>query len=286
MIIVTGATGQLGRQVVQQLLEKVPAAQVAVVVRDASKAADFAARGVSVRVADYNQPATVDAALEGAEKVLLISGTEIGKRVAQHTVVVEAAKKRGVKLLAYTSIPHADTTPLKLAAEHRETEQVIRASGVPFTFLRNGWYTENYTGRLPPALAQGAIFGATKGATIGVAARADYAAAAITVLTGSGHENRAYELTGDGNFTLPAYAAEISRLTGKTVVHTEVSPEALEQALVAAGLPAPFAAIMADCDVGISQGALTDPSGDLTRLIARPVTPWRETLAAAIKALH
>ncbi len=209
--------------------------------------------------------------------------------MAQHQAVIDAAKKNGAKLLAYTSMLHAETTKMKLAAEHQATEKAIRASGVPFTFLRNGWYTENYTARLAPVLAEGVLYSATKGAAVGAAARADYAAAAVAVLTGSGHENRVYELAGVPGFTLAEYAAELSRLTGKSVAYTELSAAALEEKLVPAvaahGAPAAFAAVMADCDVGISRGELADSSGDLARLIGRPVTPWRETLAAAVRAL-
>ena len=163
MIVVTGATGHLGQHVIRQLLEKVPSASIAAVVRKADKAADLAARGVDVRVADYGQPAALEKALAGADKVLLISGSEVGHRVAQHQAVLDAAKKAGVKHLVYTSILHAESTTMKLAAEHQVTEKSIRSSGLPFTFLRNGWYTENYTEHLAAALAQNAIFGATKG---------------------------------------------------------------------------------------------------------------------------
>ncbi len=157
MIVVTGATGELGRHVVEQLLEKVPASRIAVAVRNLEKAADFAARGVEVREADYNRPETLREAFKGAEKVLLISGSEVGSRVAQHSAVVDAAKEAGVGLIAYTSAPHADTTPMLLAAEHKATEEYILASGLPYTFLRNGWYNENYLQSVALGVEHGAI---------------------------------------------------------------------------------------------------------------------------------
>jgi NAD(P)H dehydrogenase (quinone) len=285
MIIVTGATGHLGQHVVRQLLEKVSASQIAIAVRSASKAAQFAAQGVAVRVADYSQPATVEAALAGADKVLLISSSEVGQRAAQHQAVLDAAKKVGAKQLVYTSILHAETTHMKLAAEHQYTEQAIRASGVPYTFLRNGWYTENYTERLAPVLAHGALFGATKNLPFGMAARADYAGAAVAVLTSPGHENKAYELTNAASITLTEYAAEVSRQSGKKIVYTDLPPDAFEHALIGAGLPAPFAAVLVDCDLGIARGELADSSGDLLRLIGRPITPLAESVAAGLRAL-
>ena len=285
MIVVTGATGHLGQHVIRLLLEKVSAAEVAAVVRNPEKAAGIAAKGVQVRKADYGSPATLETALQGADKVLLISGSEVGQRAAQHQAVIDAAKKAGVKHLVYTSVLHAETTQMKLAAEHQYTEKAIRALGIPYTFLRDGWYVENYTDHLAAALAQGAVFGATNGGRIGAATRADFAAAAVAVLTGSGHENKAYELAGSSSFTLAEYAAEISRQSGKNVVHTNMPVEAFEQALVGAGLPPGVAAVLADCDVAIARGELIDSSGDLERLIARPATPWAGEISAALARL-
>ncbi len=159
MIVVTGATGQLGRLVIDALLKRVPAEHIVAAVRNVEKAQPLAELGVHVRQANYDDPDSWQAALQGAEKVLLISSSEIGQRVNQHRAVIEAAKRQGVALLAYTSLLHADSSPLGLAQEHRETEALIHASGVPYVLLRNGWYTENYTqellGRSPrvPCLA-------------------------------------------------------------------------------------------------------------------------------------
>jgi NAD(P)H dehydrogenase (quinone) len=282
MIVVTGATGKLGGHVVEQLLQRVPAAQVAVAVRSPAKAAALAARGVEVRRADYARPETLGPALSGAEKVLLVSGSEVGQRLPQHRAVVEAAKRAGVRLLAYTSILRADTSRLALAAEHKATEELIRAAGLPFVFLRNSWYLENYTEHLAPALQGGAIVGSAGAGRVGAAARADYAAAAVAVLTGPGHEGQVYELAGDVPFTLAELAAEVSRRSGRPVAYRDLPPEQHLAALTGAGLPEPYARILVDADQGIARGELADSSGDLRRLIGRPTTTLSAAVAAAL----
>ncbi|EAU68794.1 SDR family oxidoreductase [Stigmatella aurantiaca] len=283
MILVTGATGKLGRLVVEGLLKKLPAQQIALAVRNPEKAADFAARGIQVRRADYSKPDTLESAFAGAEKVLLISSNEVGQRLAQHRAAVAAAKKAGVRLLAYTSILHADTSGLALAAEHKGTEQLIRDSGIPFVFLRNGWYTENYTENLAPALAHGAIVGSSGEGRIAVATRADYAAAAVAVLTGTGHENKVYELGGDTALTLTDLAAEVSRQSGKTIVYKNLPPDQYQGVLTQAGVPGPFAEVLVDSDLGAARGELNDSSGDLRRLIGRPTTPLANAVSAALQ---
>lgn len=283
MIVVTGATGKLGRLVVEGLLKKVPAKQVVAAVRSPEKAADLAALGVQVRRADYSRPETLEAALAGAEKVLLVSSNEVGQRAAQHQAVVEAAKKAGVRQLVYTSILRADTSRMALAAEHKATEEAIRASGVSFTFLRNGWYVENYTEHLAPALAHGALVGSAGEGRIAAATREDYAAAAVAVLTGTGHENQVYELAGDAPFTLAELAAELTRQSGKNVVYQDLPPEQYKGILTGAGVPAAFAGVLADSDVGITRGELNDTSGTLRRLIGRGTTPVATALSAALK---
>lgn len=286
MIAVTAATGHLGRLVLEQLLQKVPAAQVIAAVRSPEKATDLAGRGVEVRRADYDQPGTLEHAFRGVERLLFISGSEAGKRGPQHRAVVDAARKAGVKLVAYTSVLHADTTPLALAAEHKETEAALRASGLPVVLLRHSWYTENYTERLGPVLQRGVVLGAAGEGRIAAAARADYAAAAVAVLTTSGHEGKVYELAGDAPFTLGELAAELSRQAGKPVVYRDLPAEAFAAALEGAGLPPPVAAIYADVDAGIARGALDDRSGTLRRLMGRPTTPLAESLAAGLRAMR
>ncbi|MFE4668314.1 SDR family oxidoreductase [Streptomyces sp. NPDC056716] len=279
-IVVTGATGHLGRHVVAQLLERVPAGQLTAVVRDEAKAADLAARGVRIAVADYNAPRTFDTLFAPGDKVLLISSSEFDKdRVAQHKVVVDAARAAGVALLAYTSAPASLTAAL--ADDHRATERLIVDSGVPYVFLRNGWYHENYTENLAPVLAHNTVVAATGDGRIASAARADYAAAAVAVLTGEGHENAAYELFGDSAWSMAEYAAELSRRTGREIGFTHVSAEALTGILTGAGLPAPLAAILAGVDVSIEKGELAGGVDDLSRLAGRPTTPLSDAIAAA-----
>lgn len=283
MIVVTGATGQLGRLVIQNLLRTLPAGQIVALARDPAKAADVAALGVQVRRADYTQPATLDAALAGAQKLLLISSNEVGQRVAQHRTVIDAAVRAGVALVAYTSLLHADTSPLGLALEHKETEAMLKASGLPFVLLRNGWYSENYAASVPAALAHGAVIGSAGEGRIASAARADYAAAAAAVLTQAGQAGRVYELAGDTAYTLAEFAAEIARQAGKPVVYTNLPEADYQSALVGFGLPQPLAAMLADSDTGASKGGLFDADRQLSALIGRATTPLSDTVAVALK---
>ncbi|MFJ6982463.1 MULTISPECIES: SDR family oxidoreductase [unclassified Streptomyces] len=281
-IVVTGATGHLGRLVVEKLRETVPAEQITAVVRDEAKAADLAARGVRLAVADYNAPATFDGVLAAGDKVLLISGNEFDKgRPAQHQVVIDAAKAAGVALLAYTSAPGALTAAL--ADDHRATEKALLASGLPWALLRNGWYHENYTENLAPVLEHDAVLAAAGDGRVSSASRADYAAAAAAVLTGEGHENATYELGGDEAWSFAEYAAELSRQTGRTIAYNAVSVEALAGILAGAGVPGPLAAILAGVDASIEKGELVVSSGDLSRLTGRPTTPLSEAIAVALK---
>ncbi|MFN7725198.1 MAG: SDR family oxidoreductase [Rubrivivax sp.] len=282
MIVVTGATGQLGRLVITALLKTVPAAQIVAAVRRPEAAADLAALGVQVRAADYNRPETLDAAFQGAQKVLLISSSEVGQRLPQHRQVIEAAQRAGVALLAYTSLLHADRSPLGLAAEHVATEALLKASGLPHVLLRNGWYTENYLASVGAAVQHGALIGSAGAGRIASAARADLADAAAAVLTLPDQAGRVYELAADQSYTLAEFAAEISRLSGKTVPYVDLPQAEYAAALEGAGLPGPFAALLADSDVGASQGALFDDQGQLSRLIGRATTPWTVMLKAAL----
>jgi NAD(P)H dehydrogenase (quinone) len=284
MIVVTGATGQLGRLVIQALLKTQPASEIVAAVRSPEKAADLAALGVQVRRADYNEPATLDAAFEGADKLLLISSSEIGRRAVQHRAAIEAAKRSGVELIGYTSVLHADTTPLGLAAEHRETEAALRASAVPFVLLRNGWYTENYTRSLAPALEHGAILGSAGNGKIASAARADYAEAAAIVMTRDGQAGRVYELASDTAYTLADLAAEVTRQSGKKVEYRNLSEPEYKEALIEVGLPEAVAELLSDSDTGASKGALFDDGHQLSQLLGRSTTPLAAVVAAALAA--
>lgn len=276
---ITGATGQLGRLVVEKLKQKVAADTIVALVRNPEKAADL---GVEARVFDYTQPEALVASLKGIDKLLLISGNEIGQRLPQHKAVVEAAKQAGVKLITYTSILHADSSPLGLAGEHLATEAVIKESGLTYTILRNGWYTENYTGSAKGAVGAGAFIGNAGDGKIASAARVDYAEAAAVVLAGEGHENKTYELSGDEAYTLTELAAEISSQTGKNIPYNNLTEAQYADILKSFGLPAGLAEMLADSDTGASKGGLFDDAHVLSKLIGRPTTPLAKVLADAL----
>lgn len=279
-IAITGATGQLGRLVVQNL-RAARAADALALVRTPARASEL---GIAAREADYERPDTLDRALEGVDTLLLISGNQVGRRLVQHQNVIDAAKRAGVKRIVYTSVLRADSSPLDLAPEHAQTEAGLRSSGLSFTILRNGWYTENYTASIPGALAGGAVLGSAGAGRISSAARADYAAAAAVVLTGSGHEGRTYELAGDESWTLTDLAAELSRQSGRQIVYRNLPEEDYAAALASFGLPAAAARAYAGYDVAASQGALFDDGHQLSKLIGRPTTPMSVSVAEALGA--
>jgi NAD(P)H dehydrogenase (quinone) len=274
-IAITGSTGQLGRLAIAALKRRgvTPVA----LARDPSKGADL---GVEVRAFDYGTPDA--AALKGVKTLVLISSSSLEDRVGDHKRAVEAARAAGVEHLVYTSILKGDASPMALAADHKATEAAIRASGLPFTFLRNGWYTENYTGALGGAIAAGAMIGSAGEGRVSGAARADYAEAIAAVVTSTGHEGQAYDLAGDQAFTLAEMAAEVSRQTGKTIPYNSLPEDSYAGILQSFGLPEGFARVLADSDVQASKGALLDTSGTLSRLIGRPTTPMAEVVRAAL----
>ncbi|MBC7300166.1 MAG: SDR family oxidoreductase [Nocardia sp.] len=270
-VAVTAASGKLGRLVVQALLDA--GQRPVAIVRDPEKVADLAARGADVRRASYDDPAALDAALVGVDRVLLISGNEFGQRVAQHTNVIRAAERAGVELLAYTSIPRAEGNPMVLAAEHRGTEEVLATASVPTVLLRNSWYWENYGGAAAGAAQQGVLHGAMADGRVSGAAQADYAEAAARVLTSSGHEGRVYELGGDDALTGADLAAAVGEATGSTVRYQNLSQDDYAAALRGAGLDEQTAAVLADADARIGDGWLEVTTGDLSKLLGRPATP-------------
>lgn len=282
MIVVTGASGQLGRLVIASLLKRVPANQIVAAVRSPEKVADLAALGVIVKQADYSQPDALEQAFAGAEKVLLISSSEVGQRLAQHRNVIDAAKRAGVSLLAYTSLLHAERSPLALADEHKATEAYLASSGVPFVLLRNGWYSENYLASVPAALAHDAFIGCAGDGRIASAARADYAEAAAVVLTRPEQAGKVYELAGDEAYTLSELASELSRQAGKPVPYVNLPEAEFKGALLGAGLPEPLADLLANSDSGASQGGLFDDSHTLSALIGRPTTSLSTLITAAL----
>lgn len=278
MIAITGATGQLGQLVIEQLLNTVPASQLVAIVRNPARAEALSQQGVTVRQADYTDQAALTRALAGVDKLLLISSSEVGQRAPQHQNVINAAKTAGVKFIAYTSLLHADTSPLGLHVEHVATEQALADAGIPYALLRNGWYTENYLASAPPALEHGVFIGAAGEGKIASATRADYAAAAARVISGEGHDGKVYELAGDHAWTLGELAAELSRQSGKNVVYQNLSEADFAAALKSVGLPAGLADMLADSDVGASKGGLFDDSRTLSTLLGRPTTPLAESV--------
>lgn len=283
--LVTGTSGHLGRLAVIELVKKVPAGNVVALVRRPEAAASLEALGIEVRIGDYNDPASLEKAFQGIDRLLLISSSEVGQRAAQHANVVSAARKAGIVFIAYTSILKADTSPLGLASEHRETEAAIKASGIPYAFLRNGWYTENRTGSVAPAIEHGTYLGAAGDGRTSSATRQDFAEGAVAVLTAETTEpNAVYELAGDESYSMTEFASGISVAAGKPVAYSDMSESEFASVLEAAGLPSPIATMLADSDTGTAKGALEDNSHTLSRLIGRPTTPWQETVGEAVTA--
>ncbi|RDL44933.1 NAD(P)-dependent oxidoreductase [Marinomonas piezotolerans] len=283
MILVTGATGQLGQLIVASILASgVKAENIVAAVRNPEKATHLADLGVVVRQADYTDPASLTSAMAGVKRVVLVSSSEVGQRAAQHQNVIDAAKEANVELLAYTSILHADTSPLALAEEHRATEAALKASGVPHVLLRNGWYSENYTMGASMAVEHGAVLGSAGDGQYSTATRADYADAAAIVITSEGQAGKVYELAGDQAFTLTEYAAHVAKISGKEVVYQDLPEAEYAKVLVSVGLPEGFAKILADSDTGAAKGALFDDSHTLSTLIGRPTTPIQDSIKVAL----
>ncbi len=277
---VTGATGQLGRLVIAKLKEKTAAENIVALVRSPKKAEDL---GVEARAFDYSKPENLAASLSGIEKLLIISSNEVGQRASQHTNIIEAAKKAGVKYIVYTSLLRADTSALGLAEEHLVTEKAIKETGIAYTILRNGWYTENYTGSIGGVLVAGAVFGASGEGKISSATREDFAEAAAVVLTTNGHDNKTYELGGDEAYTMSEYAAEISRQTGKDIPYKNLSVSEYANLLIQAGLPEGIAQFLAGTQPPTEKGDLYDDTHQLSKLIGRPTTPMKQTVKDALR---
>lgn len=277
-IAITGATGQLGHYVIQALLTKTDAQNIVALVRDLNKAQHLKAQGVELRHFDYDQTETLAPALEGIDKLLLISANEIGRRTPQHQVVIQAAQQSKVPYIAYTSLLNADASTLGLSQEHRETEALIKNSGLTYTFLRNNWYTENYLAGLSHAIESGTLNGAANDGKISSASRIDYAEAAATVLVSDTHENRIYELAGSTAFTLQDLADAISEVSGQAVQYKNLTSEQYHQGLVQAGLPTGLVDVIVDADVKTQTGAMFSDSKDLEKLIGRKTTSIQEEI--------
>ncbi|MNJ92994.1 Quinone oxidoreductase 2 [compost metagenome] len=274
-IAIAGATGQLGRVTVQKLKEKTAAENLVALVRTPEKATDL---GIEARAFDYTKPETLVEALKGVDKLFLISGNEIGQREIQHKNVINAAKEAGVKSVVYTSLLNAATSEMALAPEHAATEKALIDSGMSYTILRNGWYTENYAGSIAGAIQAGGFIGSAGDGKISSATREDFAEAAAVVLTTEGHENKIYELGGDEAYTLSDLAAEISKQTGKDIPYNNLPEADFAGILVSVGLPEGFAKILADSDAKASKGALYTEDKTLSKLIGRKTTPLAEVV--------
>ncbi len=279
---ITGATGQLGQLVVDKLKEKTSSSEIVALVRSTQKAAGM---GVEAREFDYVKSENLTGALKGIDTLLLISGNEIGQRAIQHSNIINAAKKAGVQWIVYTSLLRADTSSLSLAGEHLATELTLKASGIPFTILRNGWYTENYTGSLGGALAGGALVGSAGEGRISSASRIDFAEAAVAVLTSANHQGKTYELAGDEAYTLTDLAAEVSSQTGKALPYKNLPEKEYAAILKSFGLPEMFADAIASWDISASKGDLYDNGKQLSRLIGRPTTGLKVAVAEALAAI-
>ncbi|ASY44127.1 NAD(P)-dependent oxidoreductase [Sphingobium xenophagum] len=282
MYAVTGASGQLGRLVIDALLATVEPGAIVALVRDPAKLADLESRGVHVRAFDYGKADTLVPALDGVKRLLLISSSEVGQREAQHRAVIAAAKAAGVGFLAYTSILHADSNSLDLAVEHRATEAAITQSGLPHALLRNGWYIENFTMNAGAEVEHGAVMGSAGAGRISAATRADYAAAAAAVLTGPISGSQIYELAGDESFTLSDYAAALAAASGKPVVYMDMPQADFCGALEGIGVPAPWPAILSETSAKIALDVLYDDGRALNTLIGRPTTSLAEGVKSAL----
>ena len=283
-IAITGATGQLGQFVIEALLKQTNASNIVALVRNIDKASDLKEKGIELRHFDYDQPESLVPALQGVDKLLLISANEIGRRTPQHKAVIEAAQKANVKYIAYTSLLNADKSPLGLSQEHRETEALIKNSGLAYTFLRNNWYSENYLAGVAHTVETGTLYGAAGDGRISSAARQDYAEAAAKVLTSEGHNNKTYELASSTSFTLSDLASFIAEASGKEIKYQNISADDYTKALTAAGLPAGLVDVIVDADVQTQKGAMFSNSNDLEQLIGRSATLIQDQVQAILKA--
>lgn len=279
-IAITGATGQLGRIAVEKLKGKTAAENLVALVRTPEKANDL---GIEARAFDYSKPEILVDSLKGIDKLFLISGNEIGQREIQHKNVINAAKQAGVKEIVYTSLLHAATSKMALAPEHLATEKYLETSGLKYTILRNGWYTENYAGSIPGSIQAGAFIGSAGDGKVSSATREDFAEAAAVVLTTNGHENKIYELAGDKAYTLADLAEEVSKQTGNNLPYQNLTQAEYTAALVSMGLPESFAKVLVDSDLNAEKGSLYSDDKTLSKLIGRPTTSLEEVVKNFIK---
>jgi len=282
-IVITGATGHLGRLIIERLIARGTAlADIVAAGRNTERLAAVARLGVATAVIDFASPGSLDSAFAGADTLMLVSGSEVGQRTQQHTNAITAAARSGITRIVYTSAPHADTSALILAREHKATEQALVDSGISFTILRNNWYTENYLGSMTQAAKSGTYSDSTRGGLVASASRTDFADAAAVVLTTTGHENTTYELGGDHAWDGPELAAAMADVLGTPVAYSTLTPQQHTAALTATGLDAGTVGFLVALDGNIHDGLLGETTGDLARLIGRPTTPLSEGLRAGL----
>lgn len=280
-IAVTGATGNLGSLIIESALTRgVAAGDITAIVRDESKAAALSKKGVLLRVAPYEDEAALTAALQEVDRLVLVSGSEVGQRLAQHTNIINAAKAAGVQFIAYTSLLNVETSELGLAPEHLGTEQLLAESGIDYALLRNGWYWENYASAIDSGQATGKFFGAAGSARVSGAARLDYAEAAAAVVLSNDSAGKTYELAGSPSLSYQDIADEVAKVIGRDVTYVNQSVAEYQATLESFGVPSEVAAMFAEMDPAIEKGALYSESTDLQDLIGRPTTPAAEALKA------
>ncbi|GAA4909831.1 NAD(P)H dehydrogenase (quinone) [Stackebrandtia albiflava] len=283
MIVVTGASGRLGRLVVSQLIARgVAAGDIVATVRNPARAVALSDLDVRIRHAEYTDPDSLRTAFAGADRILLISSDSARNRFNEHRNVVTAAVNADVELFAYTSMLRADQSGIGLAIDHRRTEQAVAAAGLPAVILRNGWYLENYTDNLATDLATGVHLGSAGDGRVAAASRRDYAEAAAVVLSGDGHAGAVYELAGDLGFTMNELATEVTRVSGKPVIYSDLSSSEHVKRLVDAGVPESAAELYADWDAGIARGDLDVVGPQLHRLIGRDTTRLSEAISSVL----
>ena len=282
MYAVTAASGRLGRLVVEELLARCDPREVVALVRNPAKVGDLAARGVTVRAFDYDHPQELQPALAGVDRLLLISASEIGCRVRQHQVVIDAAKAATVSFLAYTSVLNAETNPISLAQEHRATEAAIRESGLTYAILRHGWYTENHTVNARMEVDRGTVVGSAGNGRLSTATRADYAAGDAEVLLDARIADQTFELAGDKGFTLSEYATALASVSNRPVTYLDLPEAEYRARLEHAGLPARFAGMLSEASAASAKNVMFDDGHALSRLLGRPTTPMRRTVVEAL----
>ncbi|MFA6839089.1 MAG: SDR family oxidoreductase [Dysgonamonadaceae bacterium] len=272
---ITGATGQLGRLIVDKLKDRISPENIVALVRTPEKIDD---KTIEARQFNYDVPDSLAKSLEGIDHLMLISGSEVGKRKQQHENVINAAKKAGVKWIVYTSLLHADSSSISLAGEHRATEAALKASGIAHTILRNGWYTENYTSSIPASVKNGAIIGCAGEGKISSATREDYAEAAAVVLTSADQQGKVYELAGDKHYRLKELATEVSLQTGKDIPYQNITETEYVAILTSMGIPDEYAKTIVGFDTAASRNDLFDDSKQLSQLIGRPTTALSQSV--------